>query len=152
MKLQPIDWKKARYLDGGGFAAVFDLGDGTVVKVGDIDPKEKESQEIMAGRGRALPVLEYEEDAEIPSKIRKLSCPEHGPRKHIVAEGDGCLCHEQLSILRMPRAEPAVADQAFMDAVLEESLSLPNVWDARPANVARWQGKLVALDFGREFR
>ncbi|MFQ5875923.1 MAG: hypothetical protein ACE5JL_19280, partial [Dehalococcoidia bacterium] len=81
----------------------------------------------------------------------------HGHRKNILPEGESCTCGEPQAILLMPLAEPVGQDvspeelQAFMGDISAACLAqLDHYWDWRPSNVAAYQGRLVALDFGEE--
>lgn len=148
-----IAWEKARFIDGGGFASIFKVGAQTVAKVGQISDEEVKTQRIQHAHGNALPVLDYSSAVQLPQAIRKKACPVHGPRRHIVPLGESCSCQEELDVLLMPLASLEISTQEFLQ--LEQRIrdfedSHPEVrpWDARPANAARYAGRIVALDFG----
>lgn len=152
-----IDWDERQVLDGGGFALVYQVAPGIVAKVGDVRPEEVNAQRHFAAQGEALPVLDYREDIGLPDEVCEEVCPVHGLRSDIVADGLDCTCNEPRAVLLMPLAEPAWEDaktpegQALVRQIAQECWDdLERCWDARPGNLAHYQGHLVALDFGEE--
>lgn len=89
-------------------------------------------------------------------------CPGHGARSDIIGLGPedeawACTCGQPQAVLLMPRAEavgPETSPEALRVFMRDVSvacwLDLGRCWDHRPANVARYGGRLVALDFGEE--
>ncbi len=70
-----------------------------------------------------------------------------------------CGCAQPADILLMPLATPLPSDEddqlytrAFIAGfACDCERELGRTWDARPANVARYQGRLIALDMGNPF-
>lgn len=156
-KISQIDWKRRKIIGGGGFALVYQVAPGVAAKVGQIGQKEVEAQRHFARQRQALPVLDYQAEVVLPARISREVCPIHGPRKKILPE-DGyiCMCNSPQAVLLMPLAESAEglsSDEirAFMIGFSRDcEQQRGHYWDARPANVARYQGQLIALDFGEE--
>jgi hypothetical protein len=127
-----------------------------VAKVGQIEPSEVEAQRHFAGQGLALPVFDYQQQVELPPAVGREVCPVHGLRVDILPEeGYTCTCGTPQAVLLMPAADDDLdgVDQAELAAFLsdfaqrcEQEVGLR--WDSRALNVARYQGRLVALDFG----
>jgi hypothetical protein len=150
-----LDWQQRKLLDGGGAGVIYRVGPGVVAKVGRVAPDEVEAQRHFARQGLAVPVLAYQAEVELPAAVSREVCPVHGSRREILPEGERCTCGEPQAVLVMPEADcvteiPAETRRAFImgfsrDA--EEQLGL--AWDARPQNMAYYQDRLVALDFGR---
>ena len=143
-------------MGGGGFALVYRVAPGVAAKAGQVEPAEVEAQRHFAGRGLALPVFDYQEQVELPPADGREVCPVHGLRVDILPEeGYTCTCGSPQAVLLMPAANDDLddLDQAELAAFLsdfaqrcEQELGLQ--WDSRALNVARYQGRLVALDFG----
>lgn len=152
------------FLDNGAYRAVYRVAPGLVVKIGLIDPDEVDAQHHLAAQARALPVLGYDEVPELPNWLERHACALCSSRDAGVQPNDGgnlsdyytCSCGMQSAVL-MPEAVPvAMGDSspddeiaAFMreiKAICLEELDRP--WDAAARHVARYQGRLVALDFG----
>ncbi|MCQ3980771.1 MAG: hypothetical protein DPW09_45810 [Anaerolineae bacterium] len=156
-KISQINWKRRKIIGGGGFALVYQVAPGVVAKVGQIGQKEVEAQRHFARQQQALPVLDYQAEVELPARVSREVCPIHGPRKKILPE-DGylCTCNSPRSVLLMPLAdsiEGVSGDEirAFLMGFSRDcEQQRGHYWDARPANVARYQGRLIALDFGEE--
>jgi hypothetical protein len=156
-KISQINWKRRKIIDGGGFALVYQVAPGVVAKVGQIGQKEVQAQRHFARQQQALPVLDYQPEAELPARVSREVCPIHGPRKKILPE-DGyiCTCNSPQAVLLMPLAESTKgvsSDEirAFLMGFSRDcEQQRGHYWDARPANVARYQGRLIALDFGEE--
>ncbi len=154
--LRDIGWRKRRVIGMGGYSVVYAIVTGLCVKVGQIAEDEAEAQRHLAGRGLALPVLDYASGVGLAAVIHRECCGRHGVRRDILAEdGVPCTCREALDALLMPIADLAVStwDEATrfrfrlqVDQVCEKELD--RIWDNRPANLACYQGRLVALDFG----
>lgn len=151
-----IDWSKRMLIGMGGYAVVYRVAAGIVVKVGQIGPREAAAQRHFAGQALALPVLDYREAWPVPDAIDRELCPIHGLRREILPEGYPCTCGGSHGVLLMPEADLSVEPtstqyRAFMLGFSRDcEQQLGHIWDARPANVARYRGHLVALDFGEE--
>ena len=155
-RIRDIRWRKRRVIGMGGYSVVYKFAVGLCVKVGQITVGEAEAQRHLSGRGLALPVLDYVSGIELAASIRRECCGRHGVRRDILAEdGVPCTCREALDALLMPIADLDVStwDEATLfafrlqvDQVCEKELD--RIWDNRPANLACYQGRLVALDFG----
>ncbi len=132
------------------------MAPGVAAKIGQIEPAEVEAQRHFANRDLALPVFDYQEQVELPPAVGREACPVHGLRVDILPEeGYACTCKLPQAVLLMPAADDDLdgVDQAELTAFLsdfvqrcEQELGLQ--WDSRALNVARYQGRLVALDFG----
>jgi hypothetical protein len=137
----------------GGYAVVFRLH-GLAVKVGRVAPQEADYQRLFAARGLALPVLAcYPALDGLPEPVRREVCPLHGVRREIMPAPAPCRCNEPPAALLMPLTDANAtieADdlRAFIMGFSREAEQAGLFWDARPSNVARYRGRLVALDFG----
>lgn len=161
-RIAEIEWDRRKIIDGGGYALVYEVAPGVVAKVGNLEPDEVEAQEHFAAQGKALPVWDYKSMVDLPLEVSKEACPFHGARADILPFGPddedwACTCGELQAILLMPRAEEVGQETSpedlasFMEDVSTACwVELNRCWDLRPANVARYQGHLVALDFGEE--
>ncbi len=156
-QVSDVDWARRTVIGGGGFALVYRVTPEVVAKVGDIQPAEAEAQQHFARQGLALPVLDYQEEVELPIEVSREACPVHGKRVDILPEeGYVCTCGQPVAVLLMPLADDldGVSQEELQTFMMgfsrdnEEQLGL--YWDARPRNVARYAGRLVALDFGEE--
>jgi hypothetical protein len=154
----PINWRRRKVLDYGGAAVVY-LVAGVVAKVGQITVEEADAQRHFAQSGEALPVLSYVEEFPLPHVVTKECCGRHGLRKAILPEDAmDCTCGEPLAVLLMPLAAPldeaaycSPETQQFALHIADKCRTeLGRCWDDRPANIARYNGRLVALDFGEE--
>jgi len=157
-RIRDIRWRKRRAIGMGGYSVVYAIAAGLCVKVGQIAEDEAEAQRHLAGWGLAVPVLDYASSLELAAVIHRECCGQHGIRRDtqgVAEDGVPCTCREALDALLMPIADPDVStwDEATLfafrlqvDHVCEEELG--RIWDYRPANLARYQGHLVALDFG----
>src|SRR5436190_17889364 len=152
-----IAGRRRRCIDLGGYAVVYRVGSDRIAKVGQIEPEEVEAQRYLARLNQALPVIDYAETVELPSRLHHETCPVHGLRKAFLGDGYYCTCDLSVDVLLMPLADTdlsrvsAAEIQAFRMAIAEIcERDLHRCWDDRPANVARYQGHLVALDFGEE--
>jgi hypothetical protein len=155
-----IDWEARQRLGMGGFAVVYRVAPGVAAKVGQmgaIDPNEVEAQRYFARRFLALPVWDYQAGCHLPLAVNREVCPRHGVRREILRPGQSCACGRPLDVLLMPEADPTWVDtssaeyRAFVMFFARDcQTQLGRAWDARPANVAYYQGRLVALDFGEE--
>jgi hypothetical protein len=152
-----VDWERRTVIGRGGFALVYRVTPEVVAKVGDIQPAEAEAQQHFARQGLALPVLNYQEEVELPAEVSREACPIHGKRVDILPEeGYVCTCGRAVAVLLMPLADDldGVSQEELQTFMMgfsrdcEEQLGL--CWDARPRHVARYAGRLVALDFGEE--
>jgi hypothetical protein len=151
--IRAINWSRALYLEGGGYAAIFKVGSNTVAKVGVVDEMEAELQRAYAQLEAALPVLDYKPGLILPRRIRRKACPCHGPRKEIVACGENCACESELDVLLMPLADMNITLEEATDLMalmseLQQERPEHRPWDDRMSNCAKYQGKAVALDFG----
>jgi hypothetical protein len=153
---QTIDWTQALLRSSiGAYGLVYEVAPGVMAKVGFILPEEAERQGRLAERGWALPVLGYAQDLDLPRFISKAVCAEHGLRE-LDEDMVACCCDAPLSVLLMPEADPAIwehFDEAAVAAFIAQvdaycSAELGADWDAEDRNVAVYQGRLVALDFG----
>lgn len=157
-RIADIDWSKCEPAGMGGYAVVYRVAPGLVAKVGRIEPEEAAAQRHFARQGLALPVFDYHADWPVPERIDRELCPLHGLRQEILPEGYHCTCGSLAhAVLLMPETDDAPVDpasveyRAFVLGFSRDCLQqLSRLWDARPANVARYQGRLVALDFGEE--
>lgn len=151
-KIRRLNWKNARFVDGGGYAAVFRIGE-FAAKVGQVDRTEAQLQRFYAKKKLALPVFDYQEEFWVPPYIRKKACPKHGPRRNIVAEQEECWCQAPLDVLLMPWANTTLTKeqiQEIRNKIAQEQELHPEQrpWDDRADNCASYNGRLVALDFG----
>jgi len=150
----PENWNERTILGMGGYAVVYDW-QGQALKVGGIEPDEVEAQRHFAGQGLALPVLGYWPEIDLPESISREVCPVHGVRREILpAEHQSCSSGEPQAALLMPVADGGEADElrAFIAGFAQDcEQQLGRFWDTRPGNVARYRGRLVALDFGIDF-
>ena len=157
-RIADIDWSKCEPAGMGGYAVVYRVAPGVVAKVGRIEPEEAAAQRHFARQGLALPVLDYRAAWPAPERIDRELCPRHGLRQEILPEGYPCTCGTLAhDVLLMPETDAAPVDptsidcQAFVMGFSRDcEAQLGHLWDARPANVARYRGRLVALDFGEE--
>lgn len=156
--IRQINWKQRNILDGGGYALVYEVAPGVVAKVGDIKPNEAWLQQYYAEKKQALPVLDYQLEVALPAEVNKECCPLHGLRREILPEqGYSCTCGKPQAVLLMPKAElpedlKSEEVRAFMMGFSKDcEQEFGFYWDARPKNVARYEGRWVALDFGEEF-
>ncbi len=146
-------WPERVILGMGGYAVVYRLL-GLAVKLGRVTSPEADTQRLFAARGLALPVLAYyPELAGLPDPVRREVCPRHGVRREILPAPAPCRCAELPAALVMPLTDAHATIEpddlrTFIMGFSREAEQSGLVWDARPANVARYQGRLVALDFG----
>jgi hypothetical protein len=155
-----VEWAECEWIGLGGYAVVYRVAPGVAAKVGRIEPEEVEAQRHFARQGLALPVWDYRASWQVPERIDREVCPVHGLRREILppAAGNFCTCGSlEHAVLLMPEADDDPIDtrstvyRAFLLGFLRDcELQLGRIWDARPANVARYRGRLVALDFGEE--
>jgi hypothetical protein len=150
-----IDWRQRKLIGGGGLAVIYEVAPGVVAKVGDVQPEEARAQRYFARQGQALPVWDYAEEVALPDEVSQEVCAIHGERSSFLPDGYECTCGSAQAVLLMPKANVAGVKaeeaQAFMAGFAQDCYEqLGRYWDARPANVARYQGRLVALDFGEE--
>ena len=154
-----IDWEARQLIGMGASAVVYRVAPGVAVKVGRIAPDEAEAQRYFARRLLALPVWDYRPEWPVPGGISRELCPIHGPRRDILPQGGrGCACDARRhDVLLMPEADSAPIDvntqeyrafAMFFSRDCEQQLG--RCWDVRPANVAFYQGQMIALDFGEE--
>ena len=152
-EIDEINWAKARYINGGGFAAIFKVGARTVAKVGEVDQEEADLQTFYARLEKAVPVLDYQANFVLPKRIRGEACPTHGPRKEIVPGGESCTCQSGLDVLLMPMADLDISFKEATDLMaemfeLQQEHPEQRPWDERNSNCAKYNGKPIALDFG----
>jgi len=153
--LDDIDWNQLTMIDYGSYGVVFATGaqTQTVVKLAyNMDEEEIIRQNHFARQGKAVPVFHYLPIVPPPG-IAKLCCPQHG----VTSRRNFCTCRESVGGALMPRVEllglyGPVSDeniQYFMDSMYRECWdTFQFSWEPNERNVARFQGKLVALDFG----
>jgi hypothetical protein len=153
---ETIDWERARLLSAAGaYGLIYRITDGLVAKVGFVEPEEAHLQQRLAVRGHALPVLGYAEDIDLPLTISRTFCARHG-RRSLPKDMIICCCGARLGVLLMPEADTAIWDHFDSLSIAEflEEVSaycfeeLERNWDASERNLAIYQGRLVALDFG----
>jgi hypothetical protein len=159
-RIADIDWSECVPAGMGGYAVVYRVAPGVVAKVGRIEPEEVAAQRHFARQGLALPVFDYRAGWPVPERIDREVCPLHGLRQELLppAAGYACTCGWLVhDMLLMPEADAAPLDptsieyRAFVLGFSRDCEGqLGRLWDARPANVARYRGRLVALDFGEE--
>ncbi len=145
-------------IDMGGQAVIYRIAPGVVAKVGKITPAEAQAQAYFARQLKALPVWDYvEECCELFMPLASQVCPIHGVRRDILdIRSYICTCFDAPDVLLMPEAETSVDTdsdeyQAFIIGFSRDcEQQLGHYWDARPGNVVRYLGSLVALDFGEE--
>jgi hypothetical protein len=137
----------------GGYAVVYRFYD-LAIKVGRVSSQEVDYQRLFAARGLALPVLAFHSEPDgLPAAVRRELCPVHGVRREIMPDPAPCRCAEAPAALVMPLTDANATIEpddlrAFLIGFSREAEQLGLFWDARPSNVARYQGRLVALDFG----
>lgn len=156
VSLESIDWHAATYLASGCCGVVFAVSPGIVAKVAlHLLPYEAGIQAQLAAEGLALPVLAYAQAQWLPPRIRQAACSLHGLRRSPF--GSTCTCGLPVDILLMPRAERICTDDELqkpeliilLDRVSSRSWQLSHqLWDCHAGNVALYQGRYVALDFG----
>ncbi len=155
-RIRDIGWRKRRVIGMGGYSVVYAIAAGLCVKLGQIAEAEAAAQRHLAGWGLAVPVIDYASGVGLAAVVHRECCGRHGVRRDILAEdGVPCTCREPLDALLMPITDLDVStwDEATLfafrlqiDLVCEKELD--RIWDNRPANLACYQGHLVALDFG----
>jgi PRTRC genetic system protein C len=152
--LRAVNWADRSVLGGGGYAVVYRIND-FALKVGRIEPDEVEAQRHFATQGLALPVLSYQPELDLPEAVSRELCPRHGLRQEILPLDQPCSCDEAQAALLMPVADCDLAGvapdeiRAFIAGFARAcETQLGRFWDTRPSNVACYQGRLVALDFG----
>lgn len=159
---QEINWgrKKQCLSKQGSYCCVYRIEPGLVLKLGIIDEREARRQE-RAGKDRiALPVLAYEEHASlVPLRYvhETWANIEGYEQGEIPRHTRHCPCvQERYSGLLMPEAKALDRTRytpeqisAFLQQVTRYCLHTLNFdWEAKVLNIAEYQGKLVALDFG----
>jgi hypothetical protein len=154
---EAIDWQAASYLASGCCGVVFAVQPGIVAKVAPrILPHEASIQSTLAQEGLALSVLAYAQAQWLPSHIRQAACSLHGLRR--LSFDSSCTCHLPVDVLLMPRAERICTDEEYADT--DELVALAErvgqvcwhigqyLWDEHAGNIAVYQGRYIALDFG----
>ena len=111
-------------------------------------------QVLLAQENLAVPVLGYAQGVCLPPVIRQAACSSHGVRRWT----DGpCTCDQPVDVLLMPRVERICTDDEFDRAevlILRERVKqlcwriYRGMWDCHAGNLAIYQGRYVALDFG----
>ncbi len=152
MKAHLINWfsSEISLIEPSGYGVVYSVFRGFVAKAGLIEPEEAAAQREMANLGYALPVLDFAEDQELSSKIRREICSVHGVRRVVP---NVCQCNWLHSVILMPHAQNVkgfTLEQidSFIETVADEAWKRGILWEGDYRNVASFQGKLVALDFG----
>lgn len=147
--------RKRKYLGNGTYGCVYAVA-GYAVKIGCVDQTERDIQAWVHEKyGRALPVIAYCDNLNIPLVVTREICPVHGYPGFSLGDGWGCHCGESMSALVMPLAEdgfPAWKSpfvrrmyEKIADAVEQEfGFSI----DIRKWNLLKWNGKIVVCDFG----
>lgn len=154
LTIRDIEWEKSEHINDGGYGVIFRVAPSIVAKVADgvdrISREEVDAQQYFAQRNEALPVYDYAQTLVLPAYIRQCCCSVHGVRG--IAPGV-CTCRYPVDVLLMPEATIAhdFSGQviAFIEKIVRECQSaLGRSWEGKYANVGRYQGHLVALDFG----
>ena len=156
--IDAIDWQHATRLSSGCCGVVYEVAPGIVAKVAPrLDPTEAGIQVLLAQEGLALPVLSYAQQMWLPPAIRRAACSPHGLRPWNDAPVRG---PQPVDMLLMPRVERTCGDD---DDELEDNDEVVVLaervgqvcwqtahrrWDCHPGNIAVYQGRYVALDFG----
>jgi hypothetical protein len=147
--------RKREYLGSGSYGVVYEIA-GAAVKIGCVEEAEVERQEWVHERfRRALPVWAFKNAVDLPRRVTREACPAHGYVD--MGEDGNCHCGEAMAILVMPLAVPA--REAWKDKRVQATLKdisgalwleFQFVWDGRPRNLLRWNGRIVMADFGDE--
>jgi len=148
-----VNWEspELKPVDAGGYSVIYSVVPGLIAKVGLIEHSEVEAQRMLASRGLALPVLDFADEHETSSIVRKAVCSVHGMRP--VVE-NVCTCHAPVAVLFMPEAQGIEGfgrkeTERFMVKVAAIChTQLDRLWDMKLQNLASYSGHLVALDFG----
>lgn len=128
-------------------------------------PNEVKRQAWFAAQNRALPVLDYLAAIFLSQDVAQECCHVHGPRKDmpqfdiwpkLIRTGEiTCSCDQPLSVILMPKADlpgdvskEKLIQFAWGTHILCETQIGFSFYDRRASNVARYQDRLVALDFG----
>jgi hypothetical protein len=152
--IRDIQWESAEHINDGGYGVIFRVAPGFVAKVADsvdrITSEEVEAQRYFALRGEALPVYDYAQSLSLPLYIRRCCCSVHGVRGIAPCT---CTCASFVDALLMPEAtithDFSGLVIAFIERIGRECRSaLGYSWEGKYANIGRYQGHLVALDFG----
>lgn len=151
-------WDRRQYLGGGWSAGVYAVRPGLVAKIGSLTEEEVLMQADLAKAGWALPIYEVAFGVQLPPAIHRELCLPHGIR---LADRPSrlsrpCTCDAPLDMALMPRATPIAAGE-YEDWTIWTFIRHLNAavrvrygrgWDAIPDNVARYEGRLIGLDFG----
>jgi hypothetical protein len=158
LSIDALDWHAATLLGSGCCGVVSVVAPGLVAKVSPrIAPQEASIQAALAEEGVALPVLGYAQSVWLPPDIRRGVCRLHGLRRFPADAAYTCTCQTPVDVLLMPRVECICTDDEL--STPELSILLDRVsqvyqcrthsfWDCHAGNVALYQGRYVALDFG----
>jgi hypothetical protein len=158
LSIDAFDWHAATSLGSGWCGVVYAVAPGLVAKVSpQIAPQEASIQAILAEEGLALPVLGYTQSVWLPPDIRRGVCRLHGLRRFPSDAACTCTCQTPVDVLLMPRVERICTDDELstpelsilLDRVSQVYWKLAHdLWDCHAGNVALYQGRSVALDFG----
>jgi hypothetical protein len=154
-EISSIDWQRAIFLASGCSGVVYEIAPSIVAKVAPcIKPQEAHLQSLLAREDLALPVLGYAQRVWLPQEIRQAACSPHGIRRWTAG---CCTCNHSVDILLMPRVERIGTDNeldhaevVILRARVERLCKLiyQGTWDCHAGNLAVYQGRYVALDFG----
>jgi hypothetical protein len=149
--MSDVNWGEATLINHGGYGVIYRVAPSVVAKVAPrIDAREIAAQLYFSAKQMALPIFSYSQGLFLTPRIHRQCCGPHGVRELF---DEGCTCNDPVDVVLMPEAERVCLYSeevaAFMDEVTEACVNEINrAWDCRLENVARYQGRLVALDFG----
>lgn len=153
--IDALDWSTATFIASGCSGVVYEVTPGIVAKVSSsLSSAEATIQAVLAQEGLALPVLGYAQEMWLPDAIRRAACSPHGLRRW---HEECCTCDQPAAILLMPRVEricrqdelQAAPVVSLIQRVKQVCRALTHqLWDCHTGNIALYQGRYVALDFG----
>ena len=154
--IDTLDWHAATFIASGCSGVVYEVLPGVVAKVSPrIATSEAGIQVLLAQEGLALPVVTYAQGVWLPLAIRRAACSPHGVRRW---SGSHCTCQQAADVLLMPKASRICTDDELEDndelTVLAERVgrvcwsTAHHLWDCHAGNIAVYQSRYVALDFG----
>lgn len=155
-RVADIRWEQRKPITGSSSGVIFRVAPGVVAKVGFVLPSEMKVQRYFAQRGLALPVLDYQEELKVPDAVSRKTCAVHGMRKR-PKEDRTCTCGKPQDVLLMPEANKIGRGgqkkvRAFMlEFTQTVATELKQIWDGQRDHIGRYQGRLVAMDFGGIF-
>jgi len=153
--IDAIDWPHITFIASGCSGVVYEVAPGVVAKVSPcIKPEEAGMQVLLAQEHLAMPVLGYAQGLRLLPAIRRAACSLHGARRWT---GGPCTCDQPVDVLLMPRVERICTDDELDYSevlILRERVRqlcwrvYRGMWDCHAGNLAVYQGRYVALDFG----